>query len=99
MEEIILYNSPLGVIQITCNEQSVLSVLFVETKKNNKAAAVQLINNFPVSLPPLAEQRRIVAKVDQLMALVDQLETQLAASRGAAKGLLEAVLAELTLQP
>ena len=34
-----------------------------------------------VCLPPLAEQRRIVAKVEQLMALVDALETQLAASR------------------
>jgi hypothetical protein len=31
-------------------------------------------------IPPLAEQRRIVAKVDQLKHLVDQLETQLAAS-------------------
>ncbi len=30
-------------------------------------------------LSPLAEQRRIVAKVEQLMALVDALETQLAA--------------------
>ncbi len=32
----------------------------------------------------LAEQRRIVIKVEQLMALVDALETQLAASRSTA---------------
>lgn len=49
-------------------------------------------------LPPLAEQRRIVAKVDQLMALVDQLETQLAESRATAARLMEAVVAELTAQ-
>jgi type I restriction enzyme S subunit len=50
----------------------------------------------PVSIPPLAEQRRIVAKVDQLMALVDELETQLAASRATAANLLEAIVSELT---
>ncbi len=32
-------------------------------------------------VPPLAEQRKIVAKVEQLMALVDALETKLTASR------------------
>ncbi len=48
-----------------------------------------------IPLPPLAEQRRIVAKVDQLMALVDQLETQIAASRATAKNLLEALVAEV----
>jgi type I restriction enzyme S subunit len=51
-----------------------------------------------VPVPPLAEQRRIVAKVDQLMALVDQLGTQLTASRAAATNLMEAVVAELTIQ-
>ncbi len=47
-------------------------------------------------IPPLAEQRRVVAKVDQLMALVDQLEAQLAESRATASRLMEAVVAELT---
>ncbi len=50
-------------------------------------------------LPPLAEQRRIVAKVEQLMALVDALETQLAASRVTAANLLSALVAELTGTP
>ncbi|MCX6856309.1 MAG: hypothetical protein NTV80_15550 [Verrucomicrobia bacterium] len=48
---------------------------------------------------PLAEQRRIVAKVEQLMALVDALETQLAASRATAANLLSALVAELTCTP
>ena len=47
-------------------------------------------------IPPLAEQHRIVAKVSELMALVDELETQLAASRAAAEKLLTALVAELT---
>jgi type I restriction enzyme S subunit len=55
------------------------------------------MNSIPIALPPLSEQRRIVAKVDQLMALVDALETQLAASRVKGQKLLEAVVGELTL--
>jgi len=47
-------------------------------------------------LPPLAEQRRIVAKVDQLMALVDRLEEQLNASRATAASLMNALVAELS---
>lgn len=50
-------------------------------------------------IPPLAEQRRIVAKVEQLMALVDALETQLAASRATAANLLSALVAELIGSP
>jgi len=52
----------------------------------------------PIPLPPLAEQRRIVAKVDQLMALIDDLEMKVASSRAAAANLLDAVVAELTAQ-
>ena len=54
---------------------------------------------FAVPIPPLAEQRRIVARVEQLMALVDALQTQLAASRATAANLLSALVAELTGTP
>lgn len=57
---------------------------------------LKAMNYFPIPLPPFTEQRRIVAKVDELMALVDQLETQLTASRSTAQNLMEAVVAELT---
>jgi len=38
---------------------------------------MKMIKQFVVPLPPLAEQHRIVAKVDALMALCDALESQL----------------------
>ena len=53
----------------------------------------------PIPLPPLAEQRRIVAKVDELLALVDELENQLVASRTVAQDLLAALVRELTTTP
>ena len=53
------------------------------------------LNAIAVPVPPIAEQLRIVAKADQLMALVDQLEIHLADSRDTATRLLEAVVGEL----
>ncbi len=48
----------------------------------------------PIPLPPLAEQHRIVAKVDELMALCDRLEAQLTAAQKESSRLLEALLHE-----
>ena len=53
------------------------------------------MNSIPIALPPLAEQHRIVAKVDQLMAMVDKLEIQLAAAKAKSAALLDAVIHEL----
>ena len=49
-----------------------------------------------IPLPPLAEQRRIVAKVNQLMALCDELEARLRQMQSAAETLMNAVVNELT---
>ena len=48
----------------------------------------------PIPLPPLAEQHRIVAKVDELMALCDRLEASLATGEETQGRLLESVLHE-----
>jgi type I restriction enzyme S subunit len=57
---------------------------------------IGFLTDAPFPLPPLAEQKRIVAKVDELMKLVDQLEAQLTTARTTAENLLNALLADLT---
>jgi len=57
--------------------------------KGIKAAKLKRIR---VPLPPLAEQHRIVAKVDELMALCDQLEARLTTAQTEASHLLASVL-------
>lgn len=54
------------------------------------------IRSLRIPLPPIAEQRRIVAKVEQLMAMLNELENQLIASRATSADLLSAIVAELT---
>jgi type I restriction enzyme, S subunit len=52
--------------------------------------------NYVIALPPLAEQHRIVAKVDELMAFCDQLEQTQSDNIAAHAQLVEALLATLT---
>lgn len=51
------------------------------TSSSMKNVTREQILNLPIALPPLEEQKRIVAKVDELMALCDQLKAQLNAAR------------------
>jgi type I restriction enzyme S subunit len=48
----------------------------------------------PLPIPPLAEQGRIVAKVEELMGICDKLEAQLATAQTESRRLLKAVLHE-----
>lgn len=67
------------------------------SKQTTNLASINLrqVRGCAVPFPPLAEQHRIVAKVDELMALMDALETQLATARTAGAALLEAAIHEL----
>lgn len=55
---------------------------------------IGLIEQTPIPLPPLAEQHRIVAKVDALMKICDQLEASLDDTATTCRHLLDALLAE-----
>jgi type I restriction enzyme, S subunit len=79
-----LINSPFVKRQSADNTQGI----------GNKNLVLRLINQFVIPLPPLAEQRRIVSKVDELMALCDRLEASLAAADENRHRLLEALLTE-----
>jgi type I restriction enzyme S subunit len=98
----------LGVIRpINLNASFVMCLLRVPTNRelligsasqttNIANISLAKLNPMVFSVPPLAEQNRIAAKVDELMALCDQLEAQTEASIDAHKTLVEVLLATLT---
>jgi type I restriction enzyme S subunit len=63
------------------------------SKQTTNLASINMtqLRSCPLPLPPRAEQRRIVAKVDELMAMCDQLEARLTSAQGESRRLLEAV--------
>jgi type I restriction enzyme S subunit len=81
------FNSPIGRAYFETAAKQTTNLASINMKQ---------VRTCNVSLPPLAEQHRIVAKVDQLMALVDELERQQEASRENASKLLDAIVQEMT---
>lgn len=55
----------------------------IDLKRGDTRGRINLthLRTAPIALPPLAEQHRIVAKVDALMALCDDLEARLTTAR------------------
>lgn len=72
------------------------SVIQEAKNSTNDNISIGNIINFLVPLPSASEQQRIVAKVDELMLLCDQLEQQTEASIDAHDNLVEVLLATLT---
>ncbi len=56
----------------------------------------QVLRAYAIPLPPLAEQKRIVARVDQLMALIDDLEAKQTKKRDLSTSFTKASLEALT---
>jgi len=54
------------------------------------------LSSLPVRVPPLAEQKRIVAKVDELMQMCDQLEESLRQSQQWVEALAASAISHLT---
>ena len=59
-----------------------------------KTLNLEQLRTLPVPLPPLAEQHEIVRRVEQLFALADRLEAQLAAARTRVDRLTQSILAK-----
>jgi type I restriction enzyme S subunit len=77
--------------------QFILDHLHGETSLTTvKHLSAKQVNGIEIPLPPLAEQRRIVAKVDELMALCDRLEGARARREAMRDRLTAATLARLT---
>lgn len=78
------FNSP-------CAVQLMLASRVVTAQPNMSLTDVR---EFPVPIPPFAEQHRIVTKVNELMALCDKLETRITETSSTRRQLLESALVE-----
>jgi len=72
----------------------------IDLAKLNTGTSVPQINHKDIDplffpLPPLAEQKRIVAKIDELMELCDRLEQQIDQATAKQTALFDAVLAKV----
>lgn len=74
------------------------NALIASSSQTTNIANVSLakLRPLPFAIPPLAEQKRIVAKVDELMVLCDTLEAQQANAESARTRLVQALLDSLT---
>jgi type I restriction enzyme, S subunit len=55
---------------------------------------LEFLNPYPLALPPLAEQREIVRRVDVLFALADRLENRLKSATAQVENLSQGILAK-----
>jgi type I restriction enzyme, S subunit len=75
------------------NSETCIQMMFDKQVDNARAnLSMGNISKFPIPLPPLEEQKRIVAQVNQLMALCDELETKLRQAEADSEKLMNAAV-------
>ncbi|PWT83144.1 MAG: hypothetical protein C5B58_06995 [Acidobacteria bacterium] len=101
----LLLNQRVGRIQPILLNQDFLQIFFETIVARNLSISfgsaipnlsAEQVNGTILPLPPLTEQRRIVLKVNELMSLVEALETELSKSHVIATNLNDAMVTELT---
>ena len=65
------------------------------TSESMRNVSRENVREMPIPVPPLAEQKRIVSKVTELLSLCDALESQLQATESASTQLLSAAVSHL----
>lgn len=94
------YGSTIDPFFILCCLKSPGFLIRGEARMTGTAGQKRLPKEFfatdPIPLPPLAEQHRIVQKVDELMALCDRLEQRTRDQHAAHETLVDALLDTLT---
>lgn len=102
----VIDNNCLGITPYSCFESeylfqylSSIDLTKYQVGTSVPALSQSVLELIVLGLPPLAEQHRIVAKVDELMALCDQLEQQTEQSLSAHQVLVTELLATLTASP
>lgn len=80
-----------------CNSEHCLEQMFDKQVDNARAnLSMGNIAKFAVPLPPLAEQKRIVTKVDELMTLCDQLEAHITHTQTLNTHLMDSLIHRMT---
>jgi type I restriction enzyme S subunit len=92
MKAIVFFQSDVAGYMLKCLSGDKHRVLKLVEHSSHGTCRIdsECLEKFVVALPPLAEQLRIVAKVDQLMALCDNLETRLTKTQAKAEKLTSA---------
>jgi type I restriction enzyme S subunit len=70
----------------------------VQVGVSREGLSARRLREFPMPIPPMEEQKRIVTKANELMAVCDKLETQLREGSSKRSRLLEAVLHEALVE-
>ena len=91
---VILWNSYFANLMFKHND--LMDVIFESStgSANQANIGIAALKNWIIPLPPLAEQKAIVEKVDYLMKIIDQLEAQIKHRKQLAEDLMQTVLRE-----